>query len=56
MLGMAALSVIIGWPVFYAPKIAKGLHSFVQVSIAYVAIAIGTGIMLETGPLAWGLF
>lgn len=56
MLGMAALSVIIGWPVFHAPRIAKGLHSFVQVSIACVAIAIGTGIMLETGPLAWGLF
>ena len=56
MLGMAALSVIIGWPIFYAPKIAKGLHNFVQVSVAVVATAIGVGIMLETGPLAWGMF
>lgn len=56
MLGMAALSVIIGWPVLHAPKIAKGLHGVVQVSIACVAIAIGTSIMFETGPLAWGVF
>lgn len=56
MLGMAALSVIIGWPIFYAQKIAKGLHNFVQVFVAVVATAIGVGIILETGPLAWGMF
>lgn len=55
-LGMAILSVIVGWPIINAPKIAKGLHTVVQVSIAAIAIAIGTGILLETGPMAWGLF
>ncbi len=56
MLGMAALSVVVGWPILHAPKIANSLHSIVQVSIAVVAVTIGAGIMLETGPLAWGVF
>lgn len=56
VLGMAALSVVVGLPVLHAPKIAKGLHSFAQLSIAAVAIAIGVGITLETGPLAWEIF
>jgi hypothetical protein len=56
MLGMAALSVVVGWPILHAPKIAKSLHNTVQISIALVAIAIGVGIMFETGPVARGLF
>ncbi len=56
VLGMAALSFVVGWPVLHAPKIAKGLHSAAQLSIAAVAIAIGVGIAFETGPLAWGTF
>lgn len=56
ILGMAALSVVVGWPVLHAPKVAKGLHSAVQISIALVAIAIGVDIMVETGPLAWKIF
>ncbi len=56
ILGMAALSAVVGWPILHAPKIAKGLHTIVQMSIAILAIAIGAGIMLETGSLAWGIF
>lgn len=54
VMGMAALSVVVGWPVLYAPKIAKGLHTSVQISIAVVAVVIGIAIMLETAPVAWG--
>lgn len=53
-LGMAVLSVVVGWPVLQAPKIAKGLHAAVQMSIAAVVVAIGLSIMWETGPMAWG--
>ena len=56
MLGMAALSVVVGWPILHAPKVAKSLHNVVQVPIAVVAVTIGAGIMLETGPLAWSIF
>tara|TARA_R110000787_G_scaffold285993_1_gene403014 strand:- start:1210 stop:1962 length:753 start_codon:yes stop_codon:yes gene_type:complete len=54
-LGMAALSVVVGWPVLQAPKIAKGLHTGVQMTIAAVVVAIGLSIMWETGPVAWGV-
>ena len=54
--GMAALSAVVGWPILHAPKIANRLHTSVQFSIAAVAIAIGAGIMLETGSLAWEAF
>lgn len=54
MVGMAFLSVVIGWPVLRAPRLAKWLHGFAQGAIAVAAVAIGIGIMLETGPLAWG--
>ena len=54
VLGMAAMSVVVGLPVLQAPKIAKGLHTAVQMSIAAVVVAIGLSIMWETGPVAWG--
>lgn len=54
LFGMAALSVVIGWPLFHAPRVAKWLHGIAQGSIAVFAVAIGVMIMLETGPLAWG--
>lgn len=54
MLGMAALSFIAAWPLGWAERAAKWLHTGVHIGAAAAAILLGLHVMTETGQVAWG--
>lgn len=54
ILGMAALSFVAAWPLGWAERGAKWLHTGVHVCAAVAAIALGVHVMMETGQTAWG--
>ena len=55
ILGMGALSFVAAFPLGAAERNAKWLHRGLTVTAGAVAVFIGAEVMLETGPLAWGL-
>lgn len=54
ILGMAVLSFAAAWPLGWAERGAKWLHSGVHIAAGVFAIALGIHVMLDTGPIAWG--
>lgn len=56
IMGMAALSVAVSWPLGLAARGAWWLHRGLTVAVAAVAIGIGLDDMTETGALAWKVF
>ena len=56
ILGMAALTYVATWPLGVAAKGARWLHRGLTVGVAALTILLGVGVMLETGPMAAGIF
>lgn len=54
ILGMAILSFVAAWPLGWAERSAKWLHSGVHIVAALFAIGLGIHVMIETGPIALG--
>ncbi len=54
ILGMAALTYTVAWPLAWVEKGMNWMHTALTVSAAGLAIAIGGLILIETSPVAWG--
>lgn len=54
ILGMGMLSLMVYWPLRFAENSATVLHRAVIVIAGLVAIGIGTTVVLESAPLAFG--
>lgn len=54
ILGMAALTYTVAWPLAWVEKGMNWMHTALTVSAAGLAIIIGSFILIETGPVAWG--
>lgn len=54
ILGMGLLSFVVYWPLRFAERSATLLHRGIIVAAGLVAIAVGTGVMMETAPIAFG--
>lgn len=55
ILGMAALTYAVAWPLKWADKGVGWMHTALNASAAGLAIAMGCYILLQTGPDALGL-
>lgn len=55
VLGMAILTYAVSWPLRFSEKSAGRLFAVIQGAVACVAIFIGTRVMLENGPILWGM-
>ena len=55
ILGMAALTYVVAWPLKWVDKGMGWMHAGLNTAAAGLAIAMGTYILVETGPLAWGV-
>jgi hypothetical protein len=53
IIGMAALSLVVSWPLSMAEKHALWLHRSVTLAAAVLAIVIGASLMFETGAIAF---
>lgn len=56
ILGMAALSLVVAWPLGAAGRRAKRVHGGLSVAAAVLAVALGLNLMAETAGAAWGSF
>ncbi len=53
--GMALLTVAASWPLRYAQNGTGWMFKGLQIAIAGIAIFLGVSVMLETGPVAFGV-
>lgn len=56
VLGMGVLSFAVYWPLRFAEHSATLLHRGILIAAGLIAIGIGLGIIVETGPNAFGVF
>ena len=54
ILGMAALSFAVAWPLGSAERYAKSIHSLLSLGAAAIAVFLGIEVMVETAAVAWG--
>jgi cytochrome c biogenesis protein CcdA len=55
ILGMAALTYTVAWPLAWVERGMGWMHTALNVTSAGLAIAIGSYILTQTGPTAWGV-
>jgi len=53
-LGMAALTLVLSWPLQHAERAAGRVFRGVQYALAGAAIIVGAGVMAASGPVIWG--